>query len=89
MVINRNLHEASHVGHNFSLENALHFKKGTVLNGFTHRVGIKKPTQKNPPKKTQKNPPKKPTKSGFFLGFLGFFKFFIFYKNNKNFSLSN
>jgi hypothetical protein len=23
------------------------------------RVGIKKPTQKNPPKKTQKNPPKK------------------------------
>ncbi len=25
----------------------------------TSRVGIKKPTQKNPPKKTQKNPPKK------------------------------
>jgi hypothetical protein len=24
-----------------------------------NRVGIKKPTQKNPPKKTQKNPPKK------------------------------
>ncbi len=45
----------------------------------TPRVGIKKPTQKNPPKKTQKNPPKKkPTKNGFFLGFLGFFKFFIF-----------
>ncbi len=30
---------------------------GTVV--FLYRVGIKKPTQKNPPKKTQKNPPKK------------------------------
>ncbi len=36
--------------------------RGTVVLftgcGF-FRVGIKKPTQKNPPKKTQKNPPKK------------------------------
>jgi hypothetical protein len=36
------------------------------------RVGIKKPTQKNPPKKTQKKTPKKNTKNGFF-GFFGFF----------------
>ncbi len=49
------------------------------------RVGIKKPTQKNPPKTTQKKPPKKPLK----MVFLGFFKFFIFYENNTNFSLSN
>jgi hypothetical protein len=47
------------------------------------RVGIKKPTQKNP-----KKPPKKPTKN-VFLGFLGFLKFLIFYENNTNFSLSN
>jgi hypothetical protein len=44
------------------------------------RVGIKKPTQKNP---------KNPLKMGFF-GFFGFFfKFYIFYENNTNFSLSN
>jgi hypothetical protein len=49
------------------------------------RVGIKKPNQKNPPKKTQKNHLKKPTKNGFF----GFLKFFIFYENNTNFFLSN
>ena len=49
------------------------------------RVGIKKPTQKNPPKKPPKNHLKKPTKNGFF----GFFKFLIFYENNTNFSLSN
>jgi hypothetical protein len=39
------------------------------------RVGIKKPTKKNPPKKTQKNPPKKPLKAvflGFFWVFLNF-----------------
>jgi hypothetical protein len=38
------------------------------------RVGIKKPAQKNPPKKTQKNPLKKtqknPPASGFFWVFL-------------------
>ena len=38
------------------------------------RVGIKNPTQKNPPKKTQKNPPNKtqknPDHSGFFWVFL-------------------
>jgi hypothetical protein len=28
-------------------------------NAASNRVGIKKPTQKNPPKKTQKKPPKK------------------------------
>jgi hypothetical protein len=44
------------------------------------RVGIEKPTQKNP-----KKPPKKPTKNVFFCVFL----FFIFYENNRNFSLSN
>jgi hypothetical protein len=53
------------------------------------RVGIKKPTQKNPPKKTQKTHLKKPIKNVFFGGFLGFFKFLIFYENNTNFSLSN
>jgi hypothetical protein len=47
--------------------------------GFDNgRVGIKKPAQKNPPKKTQKTHLKKPTKNGFFGFFLGFFKFFIF-----------
>jgi hypothetical protein len=56
-----------------------------VTEGGLIRVGIKKPTQKNPPKKTQKNPPKKTTKTVFF----GFFKFLIFYGNNTNFSLSN
>jgi hypothetical protein len=39
------------------------------------RVGIKKPTQKNPPKKTHL---KNPLKMGFFGFFLGFFKFLIF-----------
>jgi hypothetical protein len=34
------------------------------------RVGIKKPTQKNPPKKTQKTHLKRPTKNGFFGVFL-------------------
>jgi hypothetical protein len=49
---------------------------------YSVRVGIKKPTQKNPPKKTHlKNPLK--------MFLLGFFKFFIFYENNTNFSLSN
>ncbi len=49
---------------------------------FKNRVGIKKPTQKNPPKKTHlKNPLK--------IFFLGFFKFSIFYVNNTNLSLSN
>ncbi len=42
--------------------------------GAETRVGIKKPTQKNPPKKTQKNHLKNPLKM-FFFGFLGFFKF--------------
>jgi hypothetical protein len=36
------------------------------------RVGIKKPTQKNPPKKTHL---KKPTKNGFFWVFLNFLFF--------------
>jgi hypothetical protein len=45
-----------------------------------NRVGIKKPNQKNPPKKTQKNPPKKTTKNGVFWVFFGFFKFLIFYE---------
>jgi hypothetical protein len=49
------------------------------------RVGIKKPTQKNPPKKAQKNHLKNPIK----MGFLSFFLFLIFYENNTNFSLSN
>jgi hypothetical protein len=31
----------------------------TIASWVKSRVGIKKPTQKNPPKKTQKNPPKK------------------------------
>jgi hypothetical protein len=31
----------------------------------TGQVGIKKPTQKNPPKKTQKTHPKQPTKNVF------------------------
>ncbi len=45
------------------------------------RVGIKKPTQKNPPKKTQKNPPKKPTKNVFFWVFYKLFSFKqIFYE---------
>jgi hypothetical protein len=39
------------------------------------RVGIKKPTQKNPPKKTQKNHLKKPTKNGYFGVFLNFLFF--------------
>ncbi len=43
------------------------------------RVGNKKPTQKNPPKK--------PTKNVVFFVFWGFF--IIFYKNNTNFSLWN
>ncbi len=34
-------------------------KKAPDPGSATLRVGIKKPTQKNPPKKTQKNPPKK------------------------------
>ncbi len=36
--------------------------EGNQIHNFTlcYRVGIKKPTQKNPPKKNQKNPPKKP-----------------------------
>jgi hypothetical protein len=38
-------------------------------------LAIKKPTQKNPPKKSLE------------MGFLGFFKFLIFYENNTNFSL--
>ncbi len=33
--------------------------KNLQINLVFCRVGIKKPTQKNPPKKTQKNPPKK------------------------------
>jgi hypothetical protein len=46
---------------------------------FRIRVGIKKPTQKNPKKWVFL----------VFFGFLGFFKFYIFYENNTNFSLSN
>ncbi len=53
------------------------------------RVGIKKPTQKNPPKKPQKNPPKKTHYKWVFWVSLFFFKFLIFYENNTNFSLSN
>ncbi len=70
---------------------ALHITKmhHKALSVLSCRVGIKKPTQKNPPKKTQKTHLKKPTKNGFFWGFLGFFKFFIFYENNINFSVSN
>jgi hypothetical protein len=49
---------------------------------MTPRVGNKKPTQKNPPKKIQEKPPKKPLK----MGFLGLI-FLIFYKNNTIFSL--
>jgi hypothetical protein len=41
------------------------------------RVGIEKPTQKNPPKKTH---PKKPKKKPLKMGFWGFFNFFIFMK---------
>ncbi len=41
------------------------------------RVGIKKPTQKNPPKKTQKTHLKKPTKNVFFVSFFGFFWVFL------------
>ncbi len=46
-----------------------------ILRGATSlrdRVGIKKPTQKNPPKKNKKTHLKKPTKNGVF-GFLGVF----------------
>jgi hypothetical protein len=60
-----------------------------MLNYIIYRAGIKKPTQKNPPKKTQKNPPKKPTKNVFFGFFWVFLNFLIFYENNTNFSLSN
>jgi hypothetical protein len=45
------------------------------LGSEIRRVGIKKPTQKNPPKKTQKTHIKKPTKNVFFLGFLNFLFF--------------
>ena len=41
----------------------------------TCRVGIKKPTQKNPPKKNQKTHLKKPTKNGFFWVFFNFLFF--------------
>ncbi len=50
---------------------------------FKTRVGIKKPTQKNP----QKNPPKKTHKNaffGFFLNFLFFMKIIQTQKNPKN-----
>ncbi len=40
-----------------------------LIDAALFRVGIKKPTQKKPPKKTQKNPPKKPTKNVFFWVF--------------------
>jgi hypothetical protein len=44
-----------------------------VLAALPGRVGIKKPAQKNPPKKTQKTRLKKPTKTHPQVGFLGFF----------------
>jgi hypothetical protein len=44
-------------------------KSQRVAPGTWSRVGIKKPNQKNPPKKTHL---KKPTKSGFFWFFLIF-----------------
>jgi hypothetical protein len=62
---------------------------GIIRYRATRRVGIKKPTQKNPPIKTKKNHLKKPTKNVFFWFFGVFLNFFIFYENNTNFSLSN
>jgi len=44
------------------------------------RVGIKKPTQKNPPKKPPKNHLKKPTKNGFLRFFWVFLNFLFFMK---------
>jgi hypothetical protein len=50
--------------------------EGPFLHTPATMVGIKKPTQKTPPKKTQKPTLKKPTKNGFwgFLNFLFFMK---------------
>jgi hypothetical protein len=78
------------MGFGYGSKSRAHHAHGPIT-GFKSnviRVGIKKPTQKNPPQKTLKNPPKKPTKN-VFLGFFGLFKFFIFYENNTNISLSN
>ncbi len=50
-----------------------YFRAYRGVGGGEGRVGIKKPTQKNPPKKTQKTHLKNPLKMGFF----GFFWVFL------------